>query len=104
MDANSKFTLEWSALVLLFANIDGQEQEIKLPYYAEAGTAILLGVRTRTKSFEIGQLVSVTTEEFTQVCWTLFRLADSCAKRLEAYGKDQGFDFRNNTEVTSSET
>jgi hypothetical protein len=102
VDATAKLTLEWSALILL-ANIDGQEQEINLPYYAEAGTVIALSTRSRTKSFEIGQLVSLTAEEFTQVCWTLFRLAASCAQRLEAYGKEQGFDFKNNAESTSGE-
>lgn len=92
----------WSALIL-FTKVDGQEQEIKLPYFAEAGTEILIGTRSKSKNFEVGQLVSVTSEEFTQICWTLFRLAASCAQRLEAYGKDQGFDFTNNSESTSSE-
>ncbi|MFN8383549.1 MAG: hypothetical protein U0V02_16510 [Anaerolineales bacterium] len=92
VDTSGKFVLEWSALVLL-AKIDGQEKEINVPYYAKAGTEILVGIRGKSKSFEIGQMVSVNTEEFTQVCWTLFKLATSCAQRLEAYGKERAFNF-----------
>ncbi len=96
VDESGNLLLEWSALVLL-ATINGQEQEVSLPYQAKEGTEIALTTRTKKKYFIVGQSVMVNTEEFTQLCWTLFLLANSSAKLLENYGKEHGFEFKSNS-------
>ncbi len=94
VDATGQFTLEWSALVLL-TKINGQEQEITLPYETKVETEVTIATRRKTKTFNVGQLISVTTEEFSQLCWTIYQLSVSCGQRLELYGKDRGFKFKN---------
>ncbi len=96
VDASGNLTLEWSALVLL-ARLNGQEQEVSLPYRADGGTEIGIATRPKTKSFEVGQSILVSAEEFTQLCWTLFQLAISSAHQLELYGKDHGLEIKTDT-------
>jgi len=84
--------LEWSALVAI-AIIDGQEQEIRPPQLFEGGTRIGAATRPRSKQIPIGGSLEVNATEFAQMGWTLFIFSQSCAHRLEAYGRERGIEF-----------
>jgi len=92
-------TIEWSALVILITE-KGVEKEIEPPYLVEAGGTLGVATRPRTKAIPIGQPLSVTAKEFSQICWTLFVFAMTCAQTLEAHGKLQGIQFRSKADAT----
>lgn len=95
VDQSGNLVLEWSALVLI-ARADGQEQEINPPCDVKAGTEIYAETRRKRKSFALSERVFVSADEFSQLCFTLYTLAVTCAKKLETNGKDRGIKFTNN--------
>jgi hypothetical protein len=94
-----QLVIEWSALVMLLIE-NGIEKEIEPPYLVEAGGQIGVATRPRTKAFAVGQVVIVTAKEFSQICWTLFIFAMTCAQMLEAHGKAQGIQFQTKKAAT----
>ena len=94
LDLNVEGALEvrWTALVALVIS-DGSEVEIHPPHFVEAGASLAIANRPKSKRLAIGQQVDFTSLEFAQMCWTFFLFAQSCAKRLEDYGRQRGVQF-----------
>jgi len=94
LDANVEGALQvrWTALVALVIS-NGKEIEIHPPHFVEAGASLAIGNRRKSKRLAIGQQVDFTSLEFAQMCWTFFLFAQSCAKRLEDYGRQRGVQF-----------
>ncbi len=84
--------LEWSALVAL-AIVDGKEQEVHPPQIFEGGTKIGVATRPRSKRVPIVESLEVNATEFAQMGWTLYIFSQSCAHRLESYGRERGIEF-----------
>lgn len=84
--------LSWLALAIIIKGPSG-EREVELPAIAEGGETIAVGTRPRTRMFPIASSISVTSAEFTQICWTLFLFAKGLAKALEVRGKAMGLKF-----------
>lgn len=92
-DSSGMLVVEWSNLTLV-EMLDGEHREITLPHCVEADTQLGITTRKRSRSFEVGQLFHVNSEEFSQICWTLFQLTVSCTKSLELWGKTHGIEFK----------
>lgn len=90
--------IEWSALLILIME-NGVEKEIEPPYLVKAGSQLGIATRHRTKSIAVGQSITVTAKEFSQICWTLFLFAMAWAQALEAHGKAQGIQFKSRGET-----
>lgn len=93
IDSSGGLIVEWRCLALV-AEIDGEMQEIIPPHYLEAGTRLGISMRNRSRRFEVGDLFQVNTEEFTQICWTLFAFTLSCTQSLQKWAEARGFDFK----------
>lgn len=92
-DSSGRLVLEWRALTLE-ANIDGEHRQIIPPHFIEAETEVRIINRNHSKAFEIGELFHVNTEEFTQICWTLFTFTLSCTQLLQHWAEIHGFEFK----------
>lgn len=93
-----QFDIEWSAMAMILIE-NGVEKEIEPPYLIKGGGQLAVGTRPKTKSFAVGQDLIVTAKEFSQICFTLFLFASTCAQSLEAHGKAQGIQFLANNEA-----
>lgn len=87
-----ELVVEWRALVLLMQQ-EGKDVEVEPPYFFKAATTLGVATTSRSKIFALGQPVSFNAREFSEICWTLFVVALSCASALEAFGKENGVEF-----------
>jgi hypothetical protein len=94
-----QLNIEWSALAVFVVEND-VEKEIELPYRVEAGGQVGIATRRRAKSIAVGQPITVTTMEFSQMCWTLFIFAQACAQTLETLGRAQGIQFQSDASTS----
>lgn len=94
VNEDQKLILKFSTLEISVSE-NGEEVPIKLPYYAEKETQISVTSKPRQLQFGLRQFVNIETEDFSQVCCTLFCFAQNCSSELETYGKSKGINFQN---------
>lgn len=86
------FTLKWRALDPFVKDIHG-ERPLSLPYQSptegEAFLALKLGAKEKT--FNPGQHLTVSSEEFNWIGWTQLSASQWAASRLEEIARAKGF-------------
>ena len=84
--------VEWTGLTL-FIEEDGKEIEIVPPHLFEKGAELCAAMRPKQRVFQVGEHVTFSPTEFSDICWTIFMLAQSTAQLLEAHGRRIGISF-----------
>lgn len=79
---------------MLALGANGEETEIAPGFVTQVGTSLGFATRPKSKQFALGQHIAFSSNEFNQICWTLFQFSVSCAKNLESWAKGNGFPFK----------
>lgn len=92
LDAGSQtFTLKWKALCPYIKDGEGVRPMV-LPFETSKTdeTYLLLKSEEKAKVFNLGDAISVTSEEFSWIAWTQLEASQWTASRLEEIARGQG--------------
>lgn len=92
VDSTGALTLRWRQMIP-YVEIDGKEEELILPFFAEKDTTLSIKVEAREKTFATNDVLEITLAEFSGISWTLFTFAQHVGQSLEAHGREKGFEI-----------
>jgi len=89
------FTLKWRALCPYVRDNAG-ERPMVLPFQTSQTdeTFMILKSEAKTRVFNLGDVLTVTSEEFTWIAWTQLNASQWAAGRLEEIGSAMGFEIQ----------
>jgi hypothetical protein len=89
-------TVSWTTLATIaISDENGKETEVVSGQVVEGPAKIAMRHVKREKTFAVGQHLSFSANEFSEICVCVFRLALWCSEHLENYARAKGFTFDN---------
>lgn len=69
---------------------DGNESDLQLPGTVPASHQMLIRECSDEKRFALGEVVEFSSQEFSDISWTVFRYAQESVERFESYWSKKG--------------
>lgn len=90
-DFNSKESLNvsWKRMSLILMDESG-EKEIQIPHQVEKESTLAIKNTSSTKKFELGEKITFTTQEFSDICWCLYLFGLDITQKIEKFGVKRG--------------
>jgi len=90
-DANSgQLVVSWRRMKVIAIDEDG-EHELKTGIVYEKATTIALKFVEESKSFDLGDSISFSPQEFQNIAWALFLFGNDLTATLSEWGQANGF-------------
>lgn len=83
-------TITWRRLNVFLKNEDG-EKPVIIGDRVEKESEVWIRHDDMSKSFALGQPVRISTQEFAEVCWSLWLFGEDLAGKIKAAGLAHGF-------------
>lgn len=92
LDVNAEGVLNVNMYkTFLVARVNGQDVRITLPYHTgDNDTQLGFSEEAIVKSFKLGEKLDFDAEEFSDICWTLWKMADHLDGQVTEYCRKHG--------------
>lgn len=99
-DKDARLGVSWTTLATIAINDEtGEETEVMSGRVVEGPAKITMRHIKREKTFVVGEHLSFSANEFSEICVCVFRFALWCSEHLEKYARARGFTFDNGADT-----
>jgi hypothetical protein len=95
--------VSWRRLALVIQGPEG-ERDGSPGAIIQAGETLCVSNRDISKLFPLGTAISLSVQEFADVCWSLFLLGNSTVKLVEDWARERGITLQMPQDSTGSNT